>query len=98
MRRVSGHGHANASRRRRLVSTASDYTAFVQALPQRGTRHGSTLLKPESIRLMISNQIGSVVVHEMPAMIPGRPVPPFYNAVSMDVMNRFERAVYEHLR
>jgi CubicO group peptidase (beta-lactamase class C family) len=140
-----------------LISTASDYVAFVQLFLNEGSRQGATLLKPESIRLMTTNQIGSVVVDEMPAVIPrtsavfpfgagkdkfglgfqitmteGRPthergmgsytwaginnthfwvdpengigvvfltqVLPFYNAVSMDVMRRFEKAVYEHLK
>jgi CubicO group peptidase (beta-lactamase class C family) len=140
-----------------LVSTASDYVAFVQLFLNEGRRQGATLLKPESIRLMTTNQIGSVVVDEMPAVIPrtsavfpfgagkdkfglgfqitmtdGKAsheraagsytwaginnthfwvdpengigvvfltqVLPFYNAVSMDVMRRFEKAVYEHLR
>ena len=140
-----------------LVSTASDYVAFVQLFLNEGSRQGATLLKPDSIRLMITNQIGSVIVDEMPAVIPrtsavfpfgagkdkfglgfqitmtdGKAsheraagsytwaginnthfwvdpengigvvfltqVLPFYNAVSMDVMKRFEKVVYEHLR
>jgi CubicO group peptidase (beta-lactamase class C family) len=140
-----------------LVSTASDYAAFLQLFLNEGSWRGQTLLKPDSIRLMTTNQIGSVVVDEMPAVIPrtsavfpfgagkdkfglgfqitmteGRPmhergvgsytwaginnthfwvdpengigvvfltqVLPFYNAVSMDVMRRFEKAVYEHLK
>ena len=35
-----------------------------------GSWHGKRLLKPESVRLMTSNQIGSVVVETMPAAIP----------------------------
>ncbi len=53
-----------------LVSTASDYAAFVQMLLNEGSWHGARLLKPETVRLMRSNQIGSVVVGEMPAVIP----------------------------
>jgi CubicO group peptidase (beta-lactamase class C family) len=140
-----------------LVSTAADYVAFVQLFLNEGSRHGTTLLKPESVGLMTTNQIGSVVVNEMPAVIPrtsavfpfgagkdkfglgfqitmtdGRAtnqrgagsytwaginnthfwvdpvngigvvfltqVLPFYNAVSMDVMGRFEKLVYQHIR
>ena len=50
-----------------LVSTASDYSAFVQMLLNEGSWHGKQLLKPETVRLMTSNQIGSVVVDTMPA-------------------------------
>ena len=53
-----------------LVSTASDYSAFVQMLLNEGSWHGKRLLKPETVRLMTSNQIGSVVVDTMPAAIP----------------------------
>ena len=140
-----------------LVSTASDYAAFVQMLLNEGSWHGKRLLKPETVRLMTTNQIGSVVVETMPAAIPSRSasfpfgagkdkfglgfqitvtdgtrthergagsytwaginnthfwvdpkngigvviltqVLPFYNATSMDVMKRFERLIYEHLR
>ncbi len=139
-----------------LVSTASDYSAFVQMFLNEGTWHGQQLLKPETVRLMTSNQIGSVVIETMPAAIPARSatfpfgagkdkfglgfqitvtdgasthergagsytwaginnthfwvdpkngigvviltqVLPFYNAVSMDVMKRFEKLIYEHL-
>lgn len=55
-----------------LVSTASDYSAFVQMLLNEGRWHGQQLLKPETVRLMTSNQIGSVVVDTMPAAIPAR--------------------------
>jgi len=140
-----------------LVSTASDYAAFMQMFLNEGTWHGKRLLKPETVRLMTSNQIGSVVVQTMPAALPRRSaafpagagkdkfglgfqitmtegapihergagsyswgginnthfwvdpkdgigvtiltqVLPFYNAVSMDVVNRFERLIYEHLQ
>ncbi len=53
-----------------LVSTASDYAAFVQMLLNEGTLHGTRLLKAESVRQMTSNQIGSVIVGEMPAVMP----------------------------
>ena len=140
-----------------LVSTASDYTAFVQMLLNEGSWHGKRLLKPETVRLMTSNQIGSVVVDTMPAAIPSRSasfpfgagkdkfglgfqitvtegaprhergagsytwgginnthfwvdpkngigvviltqVLPFYNAISMDVVTRFDKLIYEHLQ
>jgi methyl acetate hydrolase len=35
-----------------------------------GSWHGVRLLTPESVRLMTSNQIGSIVVEKMPAAIP----------------------------
>jgi CubicO group peptidase (beta-lactamase class C family) len=37
-----------------------------------GSWHGTRLLKPESVRLMISSQIGSVVVEKIPAAMPRR--------------------------
>ncbi len=55
-----------------LVSTASDYSAFVQMFLNEGRWHGKQLLKPETVRLMTSNQIGSVVVDTMPAVMPRR--------------------------
>ena len=55
-----------------LVSTASDYAAFVQMLLHEGSWRGKQLLKPETVRLMTSNQIGSVVLDTMPAAIPAR--------------------------
>jgi CubicO group peptidase (beta-lactamase class C family) len=58
-----------------LVSTASDYSAFVQLFLNEGAWHGKRLLKPETVRLMTSNQIGSVVVDTMPAAIPSRSAP-----------------------
>ena len=139
-----------------LLSTASDYAMFLQMLLNDGSLHGTRLLKPETVRLMSSNQIGAVNVGEMPAVLPGRSaafpagagidkfglgfqiatrdgaaahersagsytwgginnttsgsirngigvlyltqVLPFYNAVSMDVMRRFEHLIYEHLQ
>jgi len=140
-----------------LVSTASDYAAFIQMFLNEGRWRGKQLLKPETIRLMTTNQIGSVVVDTMPAAIPRRSAPfpfgagadkfglgfqitvtegaathergagsyswgginnthfwvdpkngigvviltqvlPFYNAVSMGVVKRFEKLIYEHLQ
>jgi methyl acetate hydrolase len=53
-----------------LVSTASDYSAFLQMFLNEGTWRGIRLLKAESVRLMTSNQIGSLVVETMPAAMP----------------------------
>jgi CubicO group peptidase (beta-lactamase class C family) len=53
-----------------LLSTAPDYSAFLQMLLNEGSWRGTRLLEPESVRLMTSNQIGAVVVGEMPAVIP----------------------------
>jgi CubicO group peptidase (beta-lactamase class C family) len=139
-----------------LISTATDYSAFLQMLLNEGRWHNTRLLRPESVRLMTSNQIGSLAVERMPAVLPrtsdafpagagmdkfglgfqisttdGTPVHerasgsftwaginnthfwvdpkngigvvmmtqvlPFYNPVSMDVMKRFERLIYENL-
>ena len=140
-----------------LFSTASDYSAFLQMFLNDGSWHGTRLLRPESVRLMTSNQIGSLVIERMPAVTPSHAaafpfgagkdkfglgfqitardgtathergagsytwagidnthfwvdpkrgigvliltqVLPFYNATSMDVMKRFEKLIYEHLR
>ncbi len=53
-----------------LVSTAPDYAAFVQMFLNEGSLHGARLLKADSVRQMTSNQIGAVIVGEMPAVIP----------------------------
>ncbi len=53
-----------------LVSTAADYAAFVQMLLNEGSWRGPRLLKANTVRQMASNQIGSVVVGEMPAVLP----------------------------
>jgi CubicO group peptidase (beta-lactamase class C family) len=55
-----------------LVSTASDYSALLQMFLNQGSWRGKQLLKPETVRLMTSNQIGAVVVETMPAAIPRR--------------------------
>jgi methyl acetate hydrolase len=55
-----------------LFSTASDYCAFLQMLLNEGSWHGTRLLKPETVRLMISNQIGPLVVEKMPSTEPDR--------------------------
>ena len=53
-----------------LISTATDYSAFLQMLLNEGRWHNTRLLKPESVRLMTSNQIGPLVVETMPAVMP----------------------------
>ena len=53
-----------------LVSTAADYAAFLQMLLNEGSLHGTRFLKAASVRQMTSNQIGSVIVGEMPAAAP----------------------------
>jgi CubicO group peptidase (beta-lactamase class C family) len=58
-----------------LVSTAADYAAFVQLLLNEGRWHGQQLLKPETVRMMTTNQIGTVVVETMPAALPRRSAP-----------------------
>lgn len=58
-----------------LNSTASDYAAFLQMLLNDGSLRGARLLKPESVRQMITNQIGAVVVDEMPAVMPETSAP-----------------------
>jgi CubicO group peptidase (beta-lactamase class C family) len=58
-----------------LVSTAADYAVFVQLFLNEGQWHGQQLLKPETVRLMTTNQIGNVVVETMPAALPRRSAP-----------------------
>jgi len=53
-----------------LISTAGDYSKFLQMLLNEGRWHNTRLLKPESVRLMTSNQIGELVVETMPAVLP----------------------------
>ena len=63
-----------------LVSTAADYSAFVQLFLNEGRSHGQQLLKPETVRLMTTNQIGALVVETMPAALPRRSAPFPYGA------------------
>ena len=53
-----------------LLSTASDYAAFLQMLLSEGSWQGKRLLEAASVRLMASNQIGPRTVEEMPAVLP----------------------------
>ena len=43
-----------------LWMTAADYWHFAQMLLDQGTTHGKRLLRPESIKLMTSNQVGEL--------------------------------------
>jgi methyl acetate hydrolase len=45
-----------------LFSTASEYATFLQMLLNEGTLRGVRLLQPESVRAMVTNQIGDVFV------------------------------------
>jgi CubicO group peptidase (beta-lactamase class C family) len=58
-----------------LVSTAADYCAFLQMFLNQGSWHGARLLKPETVGLMTSNQIGDLLVEQMPAAIPNQSAP-----------------------
>jgi CubicO group peptidase (beta-lactamase class C family) len=53
-----------------LVSTAPDYLRFVQALLRGGELDGTQILSPEMVALMGENQIGELVVREMPESLP----------------------------
>ncbi len=58
-----------------LVSTAADYAAFMRMFLNGGSLHRRQLLKPETVRLMTSNQIGELTVQTMPAAMPARSAP-----------------------
>jgi methyl acetate hydrolase len=58
-----------------LYSTAHDYGVFLQMLLNGGRLNGVTLLRPETVAMMESNQIGSVVVSEQPDADPMRTRP-----------------------
>ncbi|TIU40282.1 MAG: beta-lactamase family protein, partial [Mesorhizobium sp.] len=46
-------------------STPRDYMAFLQALLNGGTLHGERILHPETVAMMMQNQIGELNVQEM---------------------------------
>ena len=46
-------------------STPRDYTAFLRMLLNGGALNGVRLLRPETVALMLRNQIGDLCVHEM---------------------------------
>jgi CubicO group peptidase (beta-lactamase class C family) len=58
-----------------LYSTAADYGIFLRMLLNGGRLNGITLLRPETVTLMASNQIGSVVVEQQPDADPLRTRP-----------------------
>jgi methyl acetate hydrolase len=43
-----------------IYSTAPDYLTLLQALLNKGSLHGTTILKPETVALMSKNQIGDI--------------------------------------
>jgi methyl acetate hydrolase len=55
-----------------LVSTAADYSKFVQMFLGEGSYKGTRLLKPETVRLMASNQIGNVSIENQATAQPER--------------------------
>jgi CubicO group peptidase (beta-lactamase class C family) len=52
-------------------STPRDYMAFLQALLNGGAWGGGRILRPETVVLMMQNQIGELNVHEMRSAQPG---------------------------
>ncbi|MCW2240538.1 serine hydrolase domain-containing protein [Azospirillum canadense] len=46
-------------------STPRDYMTFLQALLNGGALHGVRILRPETVTMMMRNQIGELNVHEM---------------------------------
>ncbi|ODA94477.1 serine hydrolase [Mesorhizobium sp. SEMIA 3007] len=46
-------------------STPRDYMAFLQALLNGGALHGARILRPETVAMMMQNQIGELSVQEM---------------------------------
>ena len=53
-----------------LFGTPNDYMAFLQMLLRRGTFRGARILKPETVALMETNQIGDLRVSEMKTSAP----------------------------
>jgi methyl acetate hydrolase len=52
-------------------STPRDYLRFLRALLDGGSLDGARVLRPETVALMMSNQIGDLNVHEMRTAHPG---------------------------
>jgi len=46
-------------------STPRDYMALLQALLNKGALNGRRILRPETVAMMMQNQIGDLTVHEM---------------------------------
>jgi len=53
-----------------LYSTASDYLKFQQLFLHEGRFNDTQILKPESVRLMMQNQIGDITVNCLKTAIP----------------------------
>jgi methyl acetate hydrolase len=53
-----------------LFGTPRDYLTFLQMLLHGGTFHGARILKPETVALMLQNQIGDLRVTEMKTAAP----------------------------
>ena len=53
-----------------LWSTAADYARFLQMVMQGGSRDGVQILRPETIAMMTSNQIGSHAAGKMGSAMP----------------------------
>ena len=53
-----------------LYSTAGDYAQFIRMMLNGGSLNGTTIVSPQTVRQMTSNQIGSLVVPLMPTANP----------------------------
>lgn len=53
-----------------LYSTAVDYATFLRLFLNGGTLGGTRILSEESVRMMMSNQIGGLVIETLPGIIP----------------------------
>jgi CubicO group peptidase (beta-lactamase class C family) len=53
-----------------LYSTAADYLRFAQALLAGGELEGRRILKPASVSMMGSNQIGDLTIRPIPSLMP----------------------------
>lgn len=53
-----------------LYSTAGDYATFLRLFLNGGKIDGTRLISEESVRMMVSNQIGGLVVETMPGIMP----------------------------
>ena len=54
-----------------LYSTVEDYSRFLQMILGRGSRQGAQVLRPETVDQMLVNNMGSLRVVPLPAVIPG---------------------------
>ena len=53
-----------------IYSTVGDYLKFVKMILNKGMANGQQLLKPETVELMSTNQMGDCRVTELPGVIP----------------------------